>query len=181
MYKFRFVLPSALCTFVLYFIQDYFIYYPLVFGLIIGFANWNSHKYKIFVGIILSVLSSYISFFIGYFSIGFTIEIVSSMFNYISEDAKGRIAFMIAPFIISPLILFLLYTFVFKIPKTRFTTFIIIFTFILLISQSYFFYYIDAFSINSSNTKILNPYTMWQIIMALAIQLLVSQKIKKTI
>tara|TARA_R110000868_G_C10826469_1_gene759008 strand:+ start:671 stop:1216 length:546 start_codon:yes stop_codon:yes gene_type:complete len=181
MNKFKIFLPPTLCIFVLYFIQDYFLYYPLAFGLIIGFANWNSHKYKLFIGIILSVLSSYISFFIGYFSIGFIIEIVDSIYNYISEDAKGRIAFIIAPFIISPLILFLLYTFVFKIPKTRLTAFIIIFAFVLLISQSYFFYYIDSFSINSSNTKILNPYTMWQIIMALAIQLLVSQKIKKTI
>jgi len=175
---FRIIITPILCVLYIYFIIDDLFYYPLSFGLVIGLINWKFHKYKPFLGVFFSVLVSYASFFIAYFSIIITGEVVGSILDINGDESKGVIAFIISPFIIAPMLVFLSYMFVFNIPKTKLTMYVVLFSVIFLVLQSYFFfYYVDSYSIDLSGHKILNPYTIWQIIMALAIQLIINQKL----
>lgn len=165
------ILPSILCAIVIYITNIPLEYSTLSFGLIIGLVNWEGHKYNPLLGILLSVLASFVSFTIAYFSFAVT----GAIFSFMDGDSGSVFGLAISTNIIAPLLLLLSYTFVFKIPKTRLTTLVIIFSLIMLVSQSYLHYYIDSLSIDFPNYKILKPYTIWQIVMALAIQLLVNQ------
>jgi len=170
-------LPSILCAIVIYITNIPLEYSTLTFGLIIGLANWGFHKYKPIIGVLLSMLVSFVSFLLAYLSFAAT----KAIFNLLNVDSDSVLSTTLSINIIAPLLLFLSYTFVFKIPKTRLTTFIVILSLVLLVFQSYLHYYFDSLSIDFQYYKILKIHTIWQIIMALAIQLLVNQsKINKS-
>ncbi len=171
----KIIISPILCVLCIYFIIDDLSYYPLSFGLIIGLVNWYYHKYNPFLGVILSLIVSYITFFIAYFSLLITGEI----FNFLS-DLGHIIALIISAFIIAPLLVFFAYKFVFNYPKTKLTIYIILFSVILLVLQAYFFFNYDDFILTDLNkSKIVNPFTIWQVIMALSLQLIITQRIKK--
>ena len=172
----KILLPSILCAVVIYITDMSIEYYPLSFGLIIGFVNWNFHKYKPLIGVSLSVLASYISFSIAYFSLGifgYTRDMILANTDYaISDDLIGTLAFIISTSVIAPLLVFYLYRFIFTIQKTTFSKVIILISIVLLGLIQYgasVFY------------ETFNSYLLWQVIMALAIQLLINQKINKKV
>jgi len=165
------LLPSLFYLGLFYIFKLPFNYYPLCFGLIIGIVNWNIHKHKPIVGVLLSVLVSYITYFIAYLSIGVVGYLIKLLFKDIfnlNSDLIGRLSFTISPFIIAPLLAFIAYRYVFHIPKTRTTLLIVLSAVVLLFVRSYFF-------MDFIGNNILNPYSLWLIIMTLAIQLAIYQ------
>jgi len=75
----KILLPVAICLILIGIIKIPFSYYPLSFGLVIGLANWNSHKYNLLLGVLLSIFVSHIAFYLAYFSFAITINIFSFM------------------------------------------------------------------------------------------------------
>jgi hypothetical protein len=117
-YYLKIILPSILCFIVIITIKMDIEYYPLSFGLIIGFINWNNHKYGISIGIFLSLLASYTSFFIAFFTFPLLFEAFKLLFG---EDTGSVTALAISSFIIAPLLVFFLYKYVFHYSKTKIT------------------------------------------------------------
>lgn len=152
------------------------VFFPLIFGSVIGLINFRTHKYNPYTGIILSIIVSFATFFIAYFSIWVVIYIL----NYLNEllvidinDAKIlTLSFIISPFIIAPLLVYYGYTFIFNFPKTKFTLLVVLIAILLLILQACFYYYYEDFKNNSA----INIYLIWQVIMVLALQLIIYQR-----
>jgi len=153
-------------------------YYPLSFGLVIGIINWEAHKYNAYIGVLLSVVVSFISFWLAFFSTGifsFFCELITNNTNIvIGEKSMINFTYIIAPSIIAPLLVFLSYGFVFDFSKEKFTKYIILISIVLLILQSSFFYSNNDFLKDSR----LIPFTIWQVIMTLSLQLVLHQKAK---
>lgn len=168
----RVIIPAILCAIVIYITNIPLEYSTLSFGLIIGLVNWNFHKYKPWLGILLSILLSFVSFTLAYLSFATTKAIFDSM----NIDSESVLSTTVSINVIAPLLLFLSYTFIFKIPKTRLTVIVIMFSLFILVFKSYLHYYIDSISIDFQNYKVLKSYAIWQVVMALAIQLLVNQR-----
>ena len=167
----KIILAPIVCVLIILSSQFGIEYYPLSFGLVIGFINWNNHKYGLLIGIILSLLASYISFFIAYFSVYLLFEIFKL---FLGQDNGGVAALMVSSFILSPLLVFFLYKFVFNYSLTKIAKYII-FTSILILIIVFNFSDWQYFKF-LKNTR-LDHYTIWQIVMALAIQLLIHQKV----
>ena len=167
----KIILAPRACVLIILSTQFGIEYYPLSFGLVIGFINWNNHKYGLLIGIILSLLASYISFFIAYFSVYLLFEIFKL---FLGQDNGGVVALMVSSFILSPLLVFFLYKFVFNYSLTKIAKYII-FTSILILIIVFNFSDWQYFKF-LKNTR-LDHYTIWQIVMALAIQLLIHQKV----
>lgn len=173
----RILLPSVLCVLVIYMTNMSLDFYPLSFGLIIGLVNWDIHKNKPLLGVFLSILVSYTSYLIAYFSLMIATNVPDTILGF-SVDAANFFTFIVSPFVIAPLLIFFLYQFVFNIPKTKTTLFVILLSIVFLVLQSaLFYYYVDALPTEISDNKILNSYTIWQIVMALAIQIIITQRV----
>jgi len=167
----KIILAPIVCVLIILSSQFGIEYYPLSFGLVIGFINWNNHKYGLLIGIILSLLASYISFFIAYFSVYLLFEVFKL---FLGQDNGGVAALMVSSFILAPLLVFFLYKFVFNYSLTKIAKYII-FTSILILIIVFYFSDWQYFKF-LKNTR-LDHYTIWQIAMALAIQLLIHQKV----
>ncbi len=174
---FRIILPSILCVLTIKMTNMSIDYYPLSFGLIIALVNWNKYKINYFFGISLCLIFSYIAFFGGYFSIYLTGKIFESLGDY-----GKNLALIVSSSFIAPLLIFLLYRVIFCFFKSS-TTYIIIITSIILLSTQLYvaLNYDKTFSTNLIDNKIFHPFTIWQVIMALAIQLIIYQKELKTL
>ena len=171
----KIILAPIACVLIILSTQFGIEYYPLSFGLVIGFINWNNHKYGLLIGIILSLLASYISFFIAYFSVYLLFEVFKL---FLGQDNGGVAALMVSSFILSPLLVFFLYKFVFNYSLTKIAKYIILFAVFFLIIISYLFYQLSNYYIIKLIKNIrFDHYTIWQIAMALAIQLLIHQKV----
>ncbi len=162
----KILLPSVICFILIHIIKISFSFYPLSFGLVIGIINWNIHKNNSLLGVLLSILVSYGAFLIAFFSFAVT----GATFDFMDGDSGSILGLTISAYIIAPLLLFLSYTFVFRIPKNKLSIIIIIISVILLIVQNYFFYS------QGLNQNSINSFTGWQVIMALALQLMIYQK-----
>ncbi|MGS2761683.1 hypothetical protein [Sinomicrobium sp. M5D2P9] len=171
---FKVIVAPILCFLCLIFIINDLFYYPLSFGLIIGLVNWDIHKFKPIIGVFLSLLISYITFFMAYYSL----VVTQRTFEFLGEDSGKILAVITSAFIIAPLLVFFAYKFIFHIPKTNFTFLIIISSVVILVlGFLYFMNYLDSLPERRDlNKPILNQYSLWQIIMALAIQLIIYQK-----
>ncbi|PCI31011.1 MAG: hypothetical protein COB60_12990 [Flavobacteriaceae bacterium] len=162
---FKILLPITICFILINIVKIPFSFYPLSFGLIIGLANWNIYKYKLFLGVLLSIFVSYLAFFIAYFS--FTIT--GKMFSFMKGDSGSVLGIVISTYIIAPLLVFTFYKFVFKIINSKITIFIIIASISILVLMFYFLFSVEL--IHES----LDLYTIWQMIMILALQLIIYQ------
>ena len=113
----------------------------------------------------------YISYLLAFGSIYLISELINIIFindNYfVSGESKGFIGFVIGPFIIAPLLVFLSIKFVFGFPKTKQTVIIISTSIVFLVLYSCLAFYYEITG---------KPYVVWQLVMALAVQLLVYQK-----
>lgn len=171
----KIILPPIICAVILISTKIGIEYYPLSFGLVIGFINWNNHKNGLFIGIILSLLASYLSFFIAYFTVPLSFQIFKPL---LGQDIGGVTALTISTFILAPLLVFFSYKFVFNYSKTKITKYIILFTIFILILVSFLFaFFSDSQYIRYLKSIRLDHYTIWQMIMALAIQLIIYQKL----
>jgi len=168
------ILPSILCVLIIYITKMSILYYPLSFGLVIGLINWKIYKYNPYSGVLLSVLVSYISFWLAIFSIWLMSnlrELITSNTNYeLSEDGAAMYYLLISVYIIAPLLVFFLYKFVFNFSKTKFNLTIIIMSIIILLS----IYGINSDYIIDKYPNTL-PYILWQFIMGIALQIIITQ------
>jgi len=178
---FKVFIPAFICALIIYFTQITIEYYPLSFGIVVGLAYWNYHKYNLFVGVILSLLASYVSFFIAYFSTGvfayFRDFLLDNTSFVISDDVMASIGFTISPFIIAPLLVFFFYKFVFNIPRSKLTYLTLLSSIIILVSSNYLVNYLFSHKIVSSET--LNIYMAWQVVMVIALGVVMRPNIKQ--
>ncbi len=175
MKKIKIILPAILCVLIIYITKMSLWYYPLSFGVIIGLVNWKKHKYNSYIGTLLSVIVSFASFWISFFFFGvFSAlrEFIINNTNYSINESMLVYYLIISAFIIAPILVFTLYKFVFKIPKTKFSLYIIISSIILLILDFMFFWNFQE----TNNFSEMLPYVIWQFIMALSLQLILYQE-----
>ncbi len=175
----KLILPAILCVIIIHITKMEIYYYPLSFGIIIGLINWEKHKYNPYIGTLLSIFVSFVSFWIAFFSMSifgiFRDFILQNTEYTISKDLVGELSYIISPFLFAPILVFIIYKFVFNFSKTKFAKYIIIVSIILLVLQSSFFYNNEEFLKDSIQI----PFVIWQVIMALAIQLIINQDIFK--
>ncbi len=117
-------------------------------------------------------MAAYIAFFAAYFSF----FLLLSLKNVIGEDKASLISFIIAPNLIAPLLVFIAYRFIYKYEKSKFTLSIVFLSTSLLLTLSVFiFCFIDSLESNM-HIRSINLFLIWQIIMALALQLIIYQE-----
>ncbi len=165
-------LSPILCVLVysIFTYYDSFEYYPIFFGLIIGFLNWESHRFNPFYGVFLCALLAFLSFIVSYFSLSIYDYLREFLLNntdsVISDDAMREVGFIISPFVLAPFLVFLSFLFVFNIKKTKRVLLIIISSIVLLILTALILY----------NIEVGDPYLFWQLIVALTVQLMINEK-----
>lgn len=169
----KIILPSIICAFLFRLFKIDIGYHVLIFGLIIIQFNYNKIKYNFLVSNILSVLLSYITFFISialYFSIGY---IIMQFIELDELDGIGlcgynlkELIFLVPVAIISPRLMFISYQILFNIKKTKFSKKIQLMT---VLSLVLFGLMNHSFTDDYSSIA-------WQFIMALALQLILYQK-----
>lgn len=174
---FKVLLPTILCVLITYFAGGGLLFGPLLFGLIVGLVNWNLHKYDPFFGCLFSIILSYIVFAIGWFGLDFWKHII----EYILDDiffknniSSSDLAFLITTFVIAPLLIYLLYKILFKIPMGKFTLLIIISSIFILI-------FISVLLTDDKKYHIISNFNVWQVInwqliVMLSLQFMINQK-----
>ncbi len=157
------------------------LYLPISFGLIIGISNWRLFKFKInaykpFLAIFTSILISIISFFLGVFSFGLY-SILKNLLKVILEGDNTKFSIIIfSVCFIAPLSLFYLYRLIFIYAQNK-TNFYIKLVAIVLLILYFIIHFIYFNEVNNFKLKSLfSPYVFWQVIMALALQLILYQK-----
>jgi len=165
-------LPSVLCTLFIYLFEVNLFYFPLIFGLVIGLINLKAHKLNILFGVVLSIVISCFVFLVSYFSL----LIFGKILGFLLE-LGNIISIILAAFFLSPVLAFTGYRYLFNFQKTKFSTIVMWVSILFLILYSYFMLIESEFnSSDLSSFKLFNPFVMWQIIMAIAIQLILYQK-----
>ncbi|GAB1308027.1 hypothetical protein KH5_07100 [Urechidicola sp. KH5] len=171
----KILLPGIICVLVLFLTNMSIWYYPITFGLVIGLLNFRRHVYQPFIGVLLSLAASLVSFWAAYFCLGVFTSLRKKLYtnNEIIVDDLTFYDALITPFVITPLLTFFFYRHVFKIGISRSGFFVIIASVLLLILVfSFFWFYLQEF--NFSNKL---PYMIWQLIMATALQILINKKV----
>jgi len=140
-----------------------YIYIPISFGLVIGIVYWNFHRHKPLLGLFIGLLGTIASYLIGYLGI------------FLITGSKG----LISVTIISPLLIFLLYGYLFRIPLSKFSKIVIIIAITILIVYEYSLQSApkDVHKYLTSH-KIFNFIQIWRIIIAVALGIIVHQKIE---
>lgn len=182
----KLVLPSILCVLCLLclrlaneFFGDHMLtLLPVSFGLIIGLANWRSHRLNPIMGTLLGVGLSYVIFVVGYFGFGMIGGAVTYLFKdtgyFVSSDSQFTLAIVISAFIMTPILVLFVYKFLFRILGTSFFYKVVLATVMLLALVGYLaFTYGGSIYKSPAVNSILNPFVLWQVIMAFAIQLVV--------
>lgn len=170
----RIILPAILsCLLVLCFLGGYKEYLIIgTFGIAIILFNYGKTKYNYFLSFLISVILSYIVFFLSIVIPG----VVGYIVTLGNSDKKiegvilgydiNALLFLIPTAIVSPLIMFYSYRILFKIEKTSYFNYIKLISVLILVLLGMFqdFY-------NNNYT-----YIYWQVIMLLALQLILYQK-----
>lgn len=172
------IFPPIICWLILYYQGKNLFVFPLIFALVIGFVNINKFKFNFLKSLLLFLFFSYVSFFVGYFGSFILAKLLGTL-----GDLGNIIAIIISAFIISPTLLYYSYSYIFKLLKTKFSIYVMAISLILMFIISFFTLYVmDYISDNNFfDTKLLNPFVLWQVIMALALQLILYQNELKTL
>jgi len=167
------VLPAILCVVLTqYFINTYWEYLViLVFGISIVLFNYSKTKYNFIWSFLIAIILSYIVYFLSILISGVIKFIL--MGGDLDKKIEGfifgidiNVLFILIPSsIISPLLMFYCYRVIFDINKTNYFTLIkwislVVLIFIGFVSN----FYEDGYL-----------YIYWQVIMALALQLIIYQ------
>lgn len=150
------------------------LYYPISFGLVLGLFNWKLSKFsnKIILLIIFSIIICIVSFFIGFFSLGVYNLFENTIKLSLGEDDGKMWIIIISTCLIAPIALFQLLKLIFKFKKDKFNFFVKVITIILLIIQFLCFYKFSNNKIeNNSFYNLISPFTFWQFIMIISLQL----------
>ncbi|WP_242083925.1 hypothetical protein [Aestuariivivens sediminis] len=157
------------------------LYYPISFGLVIGITNFNRIRFKVQPVILkisfsagLSILVSLIAFVIGYYSLAIYGVFEEDLQQLFGEDRSKIVTITFGTCVVATLALFVLYQFVFKLKSGRFGFYVKLSAIVLLVI--YYFLFFEHFKTKETINEIFYPNTIWQGIMALALQLLFFQK-----
>ena len=166
-------LPSFLTLFLFLLVNIDIGYHVLFFSLIIVLFNHKRINHSIAMSYFLSVLLSFLSFFISialYFGIGYIIMLFIDLDKleniYVFKYNCKELLFMLPVTIISPILMFIGYHILFKIRKTNFSKIIKLTSIILLV-----LYGLIMQNFNDHYSSI-----TWQFTMTLALQLILYQE-----
>ena len=146
--------------------------YPLVFSLIVSFSNYKSYK-DLIKGVVLSIIFSYLSFFVGYFGWGLILKVIEyigitndiSIGNWFYTD----LAFLISAFITAPALTLFLNKSLFGNTKTKTSLRIIIISIGILVLISFIYN-------NQKVDNYFNIMNVWHLIIMFGLQLIINQK-----
>lgn len=148
-----------------------FYVYPIIFSLVISLTNLEHLKPKTIIGISLSIVFSYVSFFIGILGANVfdkVIEILSLQKEFkVGIWLTVDLVYTLSTFILSPLAVFFLFKFIFEFPKTKITRWTQYIAIMILIMNSV---------IPESAFGLFNVFNFWQIIMILSLQIIMNQR-----
>ncbi|MCA0957454.1 hypothetical protein LCL86_00250 [Muricauda ruestringensis] len=176
-YIFKIILPVLVAALGLVIVYKKIDFYPLLLGLIIGVFNWNLHRINSIISTLICVIASYVVYGISILSFAIYVpieEVLSNSLGYtIGKDQIAEVGFIITPFVIAPILMFLAVKFIFKTVKRRHTTLIIFMTILVLVLQALIFHHSTFIGIEATQKEFYDyPYILWVIIMVLAIQLI---------
>lgn len=148
-----------------------FYLYPIVFSLAVSLTNLENLKTKIFIGIVLSIIFSYVSFFIGIlganiFDKALTVLGLQKEFQ-LEIGLTIDLVYTLSTFVLSPLAVFFLFKFIFEFPKTKITVWTKFIAIIVLIMNS---------MVPEAAFGLFNVFNFWQIIMILSLQIILNQR-----
>ena len=134
---FKVLVPALICFICTILLNNNLDFYPLLFALVIGFFNKDKHKLKFQFGILIGVIVCYLAYGLGILSFGVFKPIGEFIENntniIVSSETLSVLSYIISPFIISPVITFFGYKYVFLIPRTKTTLWIIAISLIILV------------------------------------------------
>lgn len=166
----KILLPAILCGVIIGLTEFDQMIYPIIFGIIIGVGNWrkvNNH----FLYFLYGCIGSYISFLIAYLSL----FLLWSLKHILGEEVASLIGLIIAPNVIAPVLIFILYKFIYGFEETKFTRVLIIGSISLLtLISSYYLLFNNNSEMEVNGTS--NLFLNWQVIMALTIQMIIYQE-----
>lgn len=165
-------LTPFLSVSILFFTQANLYYYPLVFSLVLTFSNFDLQRYDLFAGIILSLIYSYVAFFVGMFMYGgfnqlFILVGIDKLFK-LNESFYGELCFALSVYITAPILTMVLLKRIFKQKASKLTTWIIIISTLALLSVSLI--YPDL-----KEKNYFNSFNLWQLITMFGLQLIINQ------
>ena len=170
----KLILTPFLSVSILFFTESSLFLYPLIFSIILSLSNYNLFRIDLAIGILLGIVYSYITFFVGYFGYAVfykAIELIGIVNDItIGEWFYTDLAFCIAVFIIAPYLTMYLQKLLFKNTKTKLTYWII--------SITTFVFVMISFVHSDQDVKnFFNIMNLWQLIIMFGLQLVINQKV----
>ncbi|MDO7138546.1 hypothetical protein [Algibacter lectus] len=170
----KLILTPFLSVLILFFTESSLFLYPLIFSIILSLSNYNLFRIDLAIGILLGIVYSYITFFVGYFGYAVfykAIELIGIVNDItIGEWFYTDLAFCIAVFIIAPYLTMYLQKLLFKNTKTKLTYWII--------SITTFVFVMISFVHSDQDVKnFFNIMNLWQLIIMFGLQLVINQKV----
>ena len=169
----KIILPPVLCVLLILYLEHYIEYqFIFVFGISIILFNYGKTKYHFLVSILISIILSYFVFFLS-----FAIHLGTSYILTGGDSEKELQGFFLGvPFprlhalisisIISPLLMFYFYKFLFKIEENKEVIWIKIISIIILFTVG-----LNDFFFSGDNI-----YVIWEFTMAIALQLMLYKR-----
>ncbi len=170
----KILLAPILCVLSVFIFKLDLDFFPLVFSIVISVINFKKFKTNPFLGSIYSLLLSF-SIYVASLSVSLlSIKCFETIFG---ESVSGLIGTILGTFILAPLLVYEAYRFLFTYTRTKKTIFIISISILVLITL----FVLTFYSIIKTNYKIfdyntIDIYCIWQIVVALALQLIIYQK-----
>jgi len=156
----KLILTPFLSVSILFFTESSLFLYPLIFSIILSLSNYNLFRIDLAIGILLGIVYSYITFFVGYFGYAVfykAIELIGIVNDItIGEWFYTDLAFCIAVFIIAPYLTMYLQ----------------------IISITTFVFVMISFVHSDQDVKnFFNIMNLWQLIIMFGLQLVINQKV----
>ncbi len=130
-----------------------------------GFVNFKSNKYHLIIGILLSVIGSYVSFFIGYLSIG----LVGAIFSFLGNDLQASLGLQISPYVIAPLVFYIIFSYLYVVKRDIKFFIVLMISIILLLTIINLFK--DDLNFELRTGKFFLPFILWPLIISIGFQL----------
>jgi|AntDeeMinimDraft_5_1070356.scaffolds.fasta_scaffold00789_4 hypothetical protein len=165
-------IPALLCLLYMFVFQvKNIFYFPLIFCSIISVSNGVFKKSLSLSKFLLFNLLGYLVMFLSILSYSGLFELLSFIFDengVIHKFSLIDLSFFVSVYAIAPALLFYLFSLIYKIKRNYFSLLVIISTIILLLTCRIFILEFDVEKVKS--------FTLWQIVMAFGLQLIVYQK-----
>ena len=176
---FKLILTPFLSVSIMFLNDSNLFLYPLVFSIILSLSNYELFRLNLFIGIILGIGISYLTFYIGYFGYGVFYKLIE-LIGIKNDITIGKwfysdLSSCISVFIIAPFLTMYLLKSLFKKTKIKLTNWILSITILIIVTASFFHKGIDS-------NNFFNLLNLWQLIVMFGLQAIINQKlITKTI